>query len=448
MLELSLLGLHALRGPGGRELTSLPAQSKRFALLAYLALGARGGYHRRDTLAALFWADMDQFAARRALRNTLYHLREALGDNVIVTRGDDAVSINPAMLTCDVTLLEEAITAGRLEDAIDRYHGDLLAGFHVPHTGDAFEEWLSAERRRVAALVMQAIRSLIDRAERSGDLAGAAYWAQRASGMAPGDESWLMRAMALCDNNGDTGSALRLYDAFSRQLAADFKAAPSAECRALAAAIQGGARKKAVPAPVPQPSHAAPSPAAPASITARDSAPDSAPAAARIEVPRPDGSDRDAVPIERAPRRLLALAAVVVVAAGVIIALVARHRPREPVTRPRALITVFENRTGDSTLQSLGRMTQDWLVQGLMQTQLIDVVDPRAVYVQSRTQRRRQRSDDAGAPHRGCRGRVGGLLPPGRHLARPGDGHRCSHRPHHSRRGTDPIERTHAGRRA
>ena len=101
MIELTLLGPHALRGSDGRELTSLPAQPKRFALLAYLALGS-GGYHRRDTLAAMFWPDMDQFAARRALRNTLYHLREALGEGPIVTRGDDAVSIDPATLISGV----------------------------------------------------------------------------------------------------------------------------------------------------------------------------------------------------------------------------------------------------------------------------------------------------------------------------------------------------------
>ena len=53
MIELSLLGLHAVRGPDGRELGSLPAQPKRFALLAYLALG-NNGYHRRDSLAAVF----------------------------------------------------------------------------------------------------------------------------------------------------------------------------------------------------------------------------------------------------------------------------------------------------------------------------------------------------------------------------------------------------------
>src|SRR5512146_3430379 len=101
MFDLTLLGLHAVRGADGREIASLPAQPKRFALLAYLALGAGAGYHRRDSLAALFWPELDQFAARRALRNTLYHLRDALGDDVIVVRGDDAIAIDPTLLSFD-----------------------------------------------------------------------------------------------------------------------------------------------------------------------------------------------------------------------------------------------------------------------------------------------------------------------------------------------------------
>jgi hypothetical protein len=49
-----MLGLHSLSGPGGRELTSLPAQPKWIAVLAYLALGD-GGHHRRERVAAVFW---------------------------------------------------------------------------------------------------------------------------------------------------------------------------------------------------------------------------------------------------------------------------------------------------------------------------------------------------------------------------------------------------------
>ena len=168
MIELSLLGLQALRDSDGRELGSLSAQPKRFALLAYLAVAGGTGFHRRDSLAAMFWPDLDQFAARRALRNTLYHLREALGDGVIVTHGDDAVSIDPARLTCDVTRLEDAVAAGRYEEAVERFRGELLAGIHFANAGEAFEEWLSRERLSVTALVMRALDALVEREERRG----------------------------------------------------------------------------------------------------------------------------------------------------------------------------------------------------------------------------------------------------------------------------------------
>ena len=95
MIELTLLGLQSVRASDGREFGSLAAQPKRFAFLAYLAIAGGAGYHRRDALTAMFWPELDQFAARRALRNTLYHLREAIGNGVLITRGDDAIAIDP-----------------------------------------------------------------------------------------------------------------------------------------------------------------------------------------------------------------------------------------------------------------------------------------------------------------------------------------------------------------
>ena len=49
------------------------------------------------------------------------------------------------------------------------------------------------------------------------------------------------------------------------------------------------------------------------------------------------------------------------------------------------LVDVFDDRTGDARFQSLGRMAEDWLSQGLLRTQLVDVVDPRVVFAQGRT---------------------------------------------------------------
>ena len=360
MIELSLLGLQALRDSNGRELGSLSAQPKRFALLAYLAIAGGNGFHRRDSLAAMFWPDLDQFAARRALRNTLYHLREALGDGVIVTRGDDAVSVDPARLTCDVTRLGDAVAAGRYEEAVERFSGELLAGIHFANAGEAFEEWLSHERLNVTALVMRALDALVAREHGAGNHLMAARWAQRACALAPGDEGWLRRAMALLDEGGDTGGALRLYETSSHHLATEFDATPSAETEALAARIRDGGRKPLAP-PDPAP------PSSSGSARAEEHEADT-PMPARAARPR------------RVAAWMAALGAVAVLAL-VVRAASAKHQ-RNVTPRSRVLVAVFENRTGDARLQSLGRMTQDWLAQGILRTQLVDVVDPRAVFVQ------------------------------------------------------------------
>jgi DNA-binding SARP family transcriptional activator/tetratricopeptide (TPR) repeat protein/TolB-like protein len=386
MIELTLLGPHALRGSDGRELTSLPAQPKRFALLAYLALGS-GGYHRRDTLAAMFWPDMDQFAARRALRNTLYHLREALGEGPIVTRGDDAVSIDPATLICDVTRLSAAVDAGDYEAAIDYYRGELLAGIHFANAGEAFEDWLAGERLRVTDLVMRALRALVEREERAGNIEAAAYWAQRACNLAPADESWTWRAMVLLDQANDVGSALRLYETHVRRLHVDFAAAPSAETRALAARIRDGSQRPptngepVVPAMPP-----AASPRADRSAAMVESSQPIEVAAVPTSI---DIATANTVRPWRRPRWRPAMIGATlflgVATAGLLAARAANEGRAHTAARKRVLVVGFDNRTGDSALQSLGRMTQDWLAQGILRTNLVDVVDPRAVFVQGRT---------------------------------------------------------------
>lgn len=62
-------------------------------------------------------------------------------------------------------------------------------------------------------------------------------------------------------------------------------------------------------------------------------------------------------------------------------AFTARSRA-QAAQRTRVLVSAFENRTGDPRLETLGRMAEDWLAQGLLRTQLVDVVDSRAAFVQ------------------------------------------------------------------
>src|SRR5207247_8726251 len=127
MVEFRLLGTLSLTTADGREVGSLLSQPRRLALLAYLAAATPRGLHRRDTLLALFWPELDQDHARAALRQALHVLRDALGDDVVVTRGDEDVGLDFDRLWCDVAAFDAAVATGRLGGALDGYRGHLLA---------------------------------------------------------------------------------------------------------------------------------------------------------------------------------------------------------------------------------------------------------------------------------------------------------------------------------
>src|SRR5256885_9674153 len=60
MIELRLLGRLSLTSAAGRDVRALLGQPRRLALLAYLAAATPPGFHRRDSLLALFWPELDQ----------------------------------------------------------------------------------------------------------------------------------------------------------------------------------------------------------------------------------------------------------------------------------------------------------------------------------------------------------------------------------------------------
>src|SRR6185437_1097711 len=91
VIEFRTLGTLDLRAADGRELHSLLAQPKRIALFAYLCIAQPRGFHHRDTLLGLFWPNADQEHARTSLRKSLHFLRRALGDDAILSRGDEEV---------------------------------------------------------------------------------------------------------------------------------------------------------------------------------------------------------------------------------------------------------------------------------------------------------------------------------------------------------------------
>ena len=263
MIRLQTLGVLDVRGSDGRELRTVLAQPKRVALLVYLALATPRGFHRRDTLLALFWPEHDAEHARNALSQAVHFLRRALGAETLVNRNGDELSLAWEHLWCDAIAFEEALDGGRPADALELYRGDLLEGFHISDAAPEFERWLDAERARLAGRHAQAVETQAEAREKAGDFAGAVPWWRRLAAhdrYSPRGTLRLMRALARA---GDAAAAIRQAQVYENLLRSDLEAEPDPDVAALARQL-----KAAPPAsptlPPPPPGPGTPAEGAPA----------------------------------------------------------------------------------------------------------------------------------------------------------------------------------------
>ncbi len=352
MIEFRALGTAELTGPEGNELLSVLARPKLLALLSYLAAGARRGFIRRDTLISLFWGDVDQERARNNLRQSLHHLRRALGEDVLVSRGDDEVGLAEGQFWCDVRAFEEALEAGQQEEALAFYRGELLEGFFVSDAPE-FERWVDERRAELRGMAATAAWSLAETAE-AERAAAAGQWARRALSLAPLDEDLVRRVVALLDRLGDRSGAVQEYEAFARRLSDELELEPAPETRELIEAVR--ARTTA---------------------NGRTAQPEGMAAGAPHPLPA------DARPEPRRPRwgfRLgLVAGAAIVIGVVAVWAFSGDSSPEIELDPRLVLVTTFDNQTGDPDLDPLGQMTADWITQGIQQTGLLKAVPPEAV---------------------------------------------------------------------
>lgn len=251
MIKLGVLGRIHLAADDGVEIESLLRQPKRLALLAYLASPAPGTWHRRDTLLALFWPELDTPHARTSLRNGLYTLRQALGDEVLRTRGDEEISVDPDRLGTDLALVWDALKRNAVDDAIERYGGDLLPGLYPPDS-EGFQRWLESERTRLSVALSAAAMVRLDDLVKAGENSKALDIARKLIAINPDDETIVRRVMTLNNLLGDRVGALSVFEMFRVRLARDFAADPSPETMSLVESIRSASTTPPARKPPPQ----------------------------------------------------------------------------------------------------------------------------------------------------------------------------------------------------
>ena len=230
MFSLKLFGGATIEGPTG-PLVGRVAQRRRLALLAVLAVGRQRPVSR-DKLLTLFWPETDSERARHSLAESLYQIRKELGDDGVLSIGED-VALNPEVVRSDVAEFEQAVEEGDLQKAADVYAGPFLEAFHVSGASE-FEHWLDGERGRLSRMYRSTLLELVREAEAQGSADEAVEWLRRLAAQDPYDSRVALRLMEALVSVGDRGGALRHARVHTRLLHEDLQAEPDAQVHAFA----------------------------------------------------------------------------------------------------------------------------------------------------------------------------------------------------------------------
>jgi TolB-like protein/DNA-binding SARP family transcriptional activator/Tfp pilus assembly protein PilF len=235
MIQVQTFGAVDLRRDGA-EVRSVLTQPKRMALFVHLLLGSSSGYQNRDAILARFWPDADDERARNSLRQALHYLRRSLGEGVIVSRGDE-IGVSADLVRCDAVEFQQAISAGRLEQAMELYAGDFLPAFYV-EDAPAVEAWIDEERGHHRRQAFRVATGLAEHEAAAGQEKAAVIWARRAVAIEPFEEAAVRRLMEFLARSGEAAAALTTYEEFAARLKAEHELEPGGETRGLASLIR------------------------------------------------------------------------------------------------------------------------------------------------------------------------------------------------------------------
>jgi DNA-binding SARP family transcriptional activator/CheY-like chemotaxis protein len=231
--RLALLGRFELsRTDGPVELPN----KKLAALLAYLACTAPEP-QSREKLATLLWGSHFETQARQNLRQALFRLRRALGEDALIGDGED-ISLAPGVVDCDVARRQALIRDGSrasLAAAVDLYKGRFLSDVNISE--EAWADWVGAERQRLEG-------SALDALVRLGEIELAAGYADKAletahrtlaiNNLREDAHRLILQALAAA---GRKAEALKHYQDLVALLELELRTEPDAATKSLAAVL-------------------------------------------------------------------------------------------------------------------------------------------------------------------------------------------------------------------
>jgi TolB-like protein len=192
----------------------------------------------RERLAHLLWGSRADEQARNSLRQALAALRKDVSAAGLspIAASDSRVRLDPFLTEVDAVEFQRLAVSTETEAlraAAALYRGDLLADLDV--ASPAFEEWVRAERNRLADLAVHALEKLWSHE------AGAARVniAKRLVALDPLRESAHRKLIQAYAEGGENALALRQYEVCRQMLRSEFNLEAGEETEALRRNVLG-----------------------------------------------------------------------------------------------------------------------------------------------------------------------------------------------------------------
>jgi DNA-binding SARP family transcriptional activator/tetratricopeptide (TPR) repeat protein len=213
------------------------SSGKAVALLAYLSIAPAA--QTRGRIQSLLWPESTDEAARKNLRNVLWSVRRALGDDVISTEGD-RVRLT-AGVWCDVReLLTNTDTPELINPPLITWQASPFLDSLSLDDAPEYEIWLATTREQVGQAYLHAVATLATQYQTQGAWEKVLDATQLALAFDNLQEPMYRLAMIAHAQVGQRTEAIRLYDTLRKVLSAELGVEPLPETSALHSSILTG----------------------------------------------------------------------------------------------------------------------------------------------------------------------------------------------------------------
>jgi predicted ATPase/DNA-binding SARP family transcriptional activator len=227
------------------------SDDKRFRLLAFLA--CRNDWVAREQLSDLFWSDTDSVSARKNLRHLIARTKALTW----LTGFEIQLEHLRFVVSSDLTAFKTAFEQSEWHVCLELYRGVLLEGLSADDSRE-FSNWLETERENIQNKWRTAALNQARILKTQHNLNVALRILEQLLQHDPLDEEVMNDFMQLCAEMGQTSSALRTYDNFSKRLSAELSLPPPLNLERLAGRIRanslsGGAESRVATIAQPKP---------------------------------------------------------------------------------------------------------------------------------------------------------------------------------------------------